>query len=48
MIRNIPPCLITGQAAGTAAALAAEKGVKPRKLDFHLVREALEKQGFKI
>jgi len=48
VIRNIPPCLITGQAAGTAAALAAEKGVKPRKLDFHLVREALEKQGFKI
>jgi hypothetical protein len=48
VIRNIPPCLITGQAAGTAAALAAKKGVKPRKLDVHLLREALKKQDVKI
>jgi len=48
VIRNIPPCLITGQAAGTAAALAAKKGVKPRKLDVHLLKEALTKQGIKI
>ena len=48
VIRNIPPCLITGQAAGTAAALAAEKGVKPRKLDTRLLKQALKKQGFKI
>jgi hypothetical protein len=48
VIRNIPPCLVTGQAAGTAAALAAKKGVRPRKLDSHLLREALKKQGFKF
>ena len=48
VIRNIPPCLITGQAAGTAAALAAKKGVKPRKLDVRLLREVLKKQGVKI
>jgi hypothetical protein len=48
VIRNIPPCLITGQAAGIAAALAAKKGVKPRKLDIHLLRESLKKQGIKI
>jgi len=48
VIRNIPPCLITGQAAGTAAALAAKKGVKPRKLDIRLLKEALVKQGVKL
>jgi hypothetical protein len=48
VIRNIPPCLTTGQVAGTAAALATKKGVKLRKLDTHLLREALIKQGFKI
>jgi len=48
VIRNIPPCLITGQAAGTAAALAAKKSIKPRKLDTRLLKQALKKQGFKI
>jgi len=48
VIRNIPPCLITGQAAGTAAALTSKKGVKPRKLDVHILREALVKQGFNL
>ncbi len=48
VIRNIPPCIITGQAAGTAAALAAQKGVKPRRLSVRLLRENLRKQGVKI
>lgn len=48
VIRNIPPCLITGQAAGTAAALAAKKSVKPRKLNVPLLKEALRKQGVKM
>ncbi|MBS7614440.1 FAD-dependent oxidoreductase [Candidatus Bathyarchaeota archaeon] len=48
VIRNIPPCIITGQAAGTAAALASQKGVAPRKLDVRLLRETLAKQGFKL
>ena len=48
VIRNIPPCIITGQAAGTAAALAAKKGVKPRKLSVRLLKESLRKQDVKI
>ena len=48
VIRNIPPCLTTGQAAGTAAALAAKRGIKPRKLDVRLLKEALKRQGVKI
>ncbi len=47
VIRNIPPCIITGQAAGTAAALAAVKGVKPRRLSVRLLRENLRRQGVK-
>lgn len=45
-IRNIPPCMVTGQAAGVAAALAMKRGVKPRELDHKEVREALIGQGF--
>ncbi len=47
-VRNIPPCLITGQAAGTAAALAVEKNVKPRELSPSLLKETLKSQGVKI
>lgn len=45
MTRNIPPCLMTGQAAGTAAALAAKQKVAPSELDIRLVQGALLKQG---
>jgi len=45
-IRNIPPCMVTGQVAGVAAALAVKKRVKPRELDPRELREALIKQGF--
>ena len=38
-------CLATGQAAGTAAALAALERVTPRQLDVRKIQEALEKQG---
>ncbi|MDE6997680.1 MAG: FAD-dependent oxidoreductase, partial [Oscillospiraceae bacterium] len=38
-------CLATGQAAGTAAALAALSKVTPRALDVRKVQKALEKQG---
>lgn len=48
VIRNIPPCLITGQAAGTAAALAAKKKVKPRKIDINILQVALKGQGIKL
>jgi len=45
-IRNIPPCMVTGQAAGAAAALAANRGIQPRELDPELVIDALIEQGF--
>lgn len=38
-------CLATGQAAGTAAALAALEGVTPRELDVRKVQRALMEQG---
>jgi len=44
-IRNIPPCMITGQAAGVAAALAVKRSVQPRKLDPKEIIEALIRQG---
>lgn len=45
-IRNIPPCMITGQAAGVAAALAVKKNLPPRKLNPKTVIDALMAQGF--
>ncbi|MFQ6054100.1 MAG: FAD-dependent oxidoreductase, partial [Candidatus Bathyarchaeia archaeon] len=45
-IRNIPPCMITGQAAGVAAALAVKKGIQPRRLDPRQIVDALIEQGF--
>ncbi len=45
-IRNIPPCMVTGQAAGVAAALAVKSGIRVRDLDPQEVIEALIRQGF--
>ena len=39
--RLICPCFVTGEAAGTAAALAAKKGVSPRGLDVKDLQRAL-------
>jgi len=47
-IRNIPPCMITGQAAGTAAALSVKEKVSPRELDINLLKETLRKQGVRL
>ena len=44
-IRKIPPCMATGQAAGTAAALAIKSGASPRTLDVELLQETLREQG---
>jgi len=41
--RLICPCFVSGQAAGTAAALAARKGISPRTLPFAELRAALLK-----
>jgi len=44
-IRVIPIVIAIGQAAGTAAALAAKLNVSPRELDVQLLQETLKKQG---
>lgn len=44
-LREIPQCWMTGQAAGVAAALAADAGVQPRLLDPRAIQRALLKQG---
>jgi len=43
-LREIPQCWVTGQAAGTAAALSAAAGVLPRALDHRLVQAELRRQ----
>ena len=44
-MREIPQCWVTGQAAGAAAALAANAGVQPRKVDIPALQSALSGQG---
>ena len=44
-LREIPQCWMTGQAAGVAAALAANAGVAPRAVDVAAVQAALRGQG---
>ncbi len=44
-LREIPQCWLTGQAAGAAAALAANADVTPRALDPVLVQQELLRQG---
>jgi len=44
-LREIPQCWVTGQAAGVAAALAADAGIAPRALDPRAIRAALRRQG---
>jgi len=43
--RVMPVCLVTGQAAGTAAALAAEHGTDPRGVDPQDLRAKLRSDG---
>ena len=44
-IRVMPPCMAMGQAAGTAAALAAKSGLAPRDLDAAKLAERLKSDG---
>ena len=44
-MREIPQCWITGQAAGTAAALAVQQGVQVRAVDIAALQTALLGQG---
>jgi hypothetical protein len=44
----IPHCVVLGQAAGTAAALAVKNKVQPRKVDIKTLQKALKSQGMQI
>ena len=43
--REIPPCIVMGQAAGTAAAMAVHAHISPRALDVRELRARLASQG---
>jgi hypothetical protein len=45
MVNLIPHCIATGQAAGTAAALAVKNGVEVRKVNYGELQDLLRKQG---
>ena len=44
-IRLIPPCMVTGYAAGMAAALSVQDNTPPRKLDIAKLQSSLKKAG---
>jgi hypothetical protein len=44
-LREIPQCWLTGQAAGVAAALAANGGLQPRQVEVGRLQRELLKQG---
>jgi len=46
--REIPPVMVMGEAAGTAAALALESGVQLRKVDVAVLQKRLLKQGVNL
>ena len=41
----MPPCMATGQAAGTAAALAVREKVSLRELNINELQKLLKQQG---
>jgi len=47
-LRYCTPSICTGQAAGTAAALAAKNNVSPKKLDVRLLQNSLRRQGARV
>jgi hypothetical protein len=44
-MRVMAPCMATGQAAGTAAAMAAMARIRPRSVDVAALRETLAATG---
>jgi ribulose 1,5-bisphosphate synthetase/thiazole synthase len=48
MLRLWPVCSITGQAAGTAAALSLKHGVMPKQLDIKILQKTLIEQGMDL
>ena len=43
--KEIPSCMMTGEAAGIAAALAVQAGVNPKRIDVALLRRTLRQAG---
>ena len=43
--KEIPACMATGEAAGTAAALAVQTGLGPKALDVKTLQRQLEDRG---
>ena len=43
--KEIPPCMATGEAAGTAAALAVQAGVSPKTIDVRVLQARLRDGG---
>jgi len=43
--KEIPPCMATGEAAGTAAALAVKSGLNVKQLDVPVLQKQLRAQG---
>ena len=43
--KEIPACMVTGQAAGTAAALAVQAGLGPKQIDVGALRATLRRAG---
>jgi len=43
--RMIPCCMVFGQAAGTAAAIAVRDGAAPADVDVHKLLSSLKEQG---
>ena len=44
LVRLIPNCFVTGQAAGVAAAVSADQGCRPRDVDVAKVQKVLKEQ----
>lgn len=44
-LREIPQCWLTGQAAGIAAAMAANAGIRPRDVSVRQIQKELKRQG---
>ena len=43
--KEIPSCMMTGQAAGTAAALAVRAGIGPHRVDVAVLQDTLRRDG---
>ena len=48
VLRVIPPAILTGQAAGTAAAIGVKAGIPPVRVDIAVLQKALEKDGVTV